>query len=248
MYNAAPSASAPVFLSARWEHLLMLNYPADPAALAPLVPAGTELDTFGGTHYVSLVGFRFLDTRVKGVPIPFHRDFDEINLRFYVRRDAGSEVRRGVVFVREVVPKRMIATVARVLYGENYSAHPMRSTVEPPRGAEPGRVEYTWRSRGEWLGIGAGVVGEPAMPDDDSEQTFITEHYWGYSRTRSGATVEYRVKHPRWAVWDATDPTATGDFAAFYGPGFAEALSAPPSSAFVAVGSPVSVRDGRKIA
>ncbi|HEX8362069.1 MAG TPA: DUF2071 domain-containing protein, partial [Longimicrobium sp.] len=90
------------FLAAEWRDLVMLNYEADPAALRPLVPAGTELDAWGGTTYVSMVGFLFLRTRVLGIPIPFHQDFEEVNLRFYVRRRGPEGWRRGVVFVREI--------------------------------------------------------------------------------------------------------------------------------------------------
>jgi uncharacterized protein YqjF (DUF2071 family) len=86
------------FLTAEWRDLAMLNYEIDAAVLRPFVPAGTELDAWGGRTFVSVVGFRFLGTRVRGVPVPGHRDFEELNLRFYVRRVADDGPRRGVVF------------------------------------------------------------------------------------------------------------------------------------------------------
>ncbi|HKD03053.1 MAG TPA: DUF2071 domain-containing protein, partial [Terriglobales bacterium] len=119
-----------VFLKADWRNLAMLNYEVEPSVLAAFVPAGTELDRWNGRLFVSLVGFRFLRTRVWGLPIPLHCNFDEVNLRFYVRRMEGSEIRRGVVFIREIVPRRAIATVARNLYGERYVALPMRHRLE----------------------------------------------------------------------------------------------------------------------
>lgn len=224
----------------------MLNFAVDPAVLAPLVPRGTELDAWDGTTYASLVAFDFLDTRVKGIPIPFHRDFDEINLRFYVRREAADGPRRGAVFVREVVPRAAIAWVARTLYNENYVALPTRSSFEP--GADGGgSVSYGWRHRGEWLRLAADYSGSPALPVAGSEEEFITEHYWGYSAQRDGGTVEYRVEHPQWGVWSVDSYEMEGDFAGFYGPRFASALAQPPRSVFVAAGSRVKVRQGERL-
>src|SRR5262249_55610023 len=127
-----------VFLTAEWRHLAMLNYAVDADMLRPFVPRGTELDFFGGRAYISLVAFRFLNTKVLGLPVPGHRDFDEANLRFYVRRPAGREMRRGVVFIREVVPRRMVAAVARWAYNEQYVARPMWHDVTSSR------VAYGW--------------------------------------------------------------------------------------------------------
>ncbi|HEX7980960.1 MAG TPA: DUF2071 domain-containing protein, partial [Gemmatimonadaceae bacterium] len=117
--RATNRATRSAFLTAEWRWLVMLNYEVPPEVLAPYVPRGTSLDLWQGHALVSVVGFRFIETRVIGVPIPFHRHFDEVNLRFYVRRELpGGEARRGVVFIRELVPKPMIAWVARALYNE----------------------------------------------------------------------------------------------------------------------------------
>lgn len=229
---------APVFLTANWSQLAMLNWVVDPAILRPRVPAGTTLDTFAGETWLSMVGFQFLDTRVLGVGIPFHRDFDEVNLRFYVRREVGSEVRRGVCFVKEIVPRRAIAAVARALYGERYVALPMRHELSPER------VAYSWRFRGRWHTLGVRPVGPPAPCAPDSAEAFITEHYWGYAAQRGGGTVEYRVEHPPWLVRQVEHATFTCDAGRLYGPEFAVALSGPPRSAFLAEGSPVEVRRG----
>jgi uncharacterized protein YqjF (DUF2071 family) len=237
----------PPFLTARWHTLVMLNYEMAPDLLAPLVPEGTELDTFEGRCLASVVGFRFVDTRLLGVPIPFHRDFDELNLRFYVRRSEGDEVRRGVVFVREVVPRRAIAWVARWSHGERYVARPMGHLlqVDPERGGSAG---FRWQARrgGPWCELRATFRGAPVLPEAGSEEEFITEHYWGYAQQRQGS-VEYRVEHPQWRVWPARESSLSGDLSPLYGPDLAAALTGPPCSAFVAEGSPVSVHWGRRI-
>lgn len=231
-----------IFLTAEWRHLLMVNYVVDPAALEPLLPAGTDLDLWRGRAYVSVVGFRFLNSRVLGVPVPFHRNFDEVNLRFYVRRHANGEWRKGVAFIKEIVPRRAIAFVARTLYNENYVRMPMRSAV-----TVPGPVRYEWWHAGTWEGVAATVIGEPAIRGPDAEEAFISEHYWGYARQPDGSTVEYGVEHPPWRVWRCEDAALTCRAELLYGERFGKVLTGPPVSAFLADGSPVVVRRGLRL-
>jgi uncharacterized protein YqjF (DUF2071 family) len=236
------AATRRAFLTASWRNLVMLNYEIAPESLQPLVPAGTSLDSFEGRTLFSIVGFRFLDTRVLGVALPFHRDFDEVNLRFYVKRELpNGEVRRGVVFVRELVPRFAIALVARAIYNEPYRTVAMKSVSPIGQSGSPGRIEYAWRTSGHWQHVGATTVSMPAVAAPESEATFVTEHFWGYTRQRDGATVEYEVEHPPWRVWDASAPTLDADVIGVYGSAFANAFTSPPRSAFVAEGSPVTV-------
>jgi len=230
------------FLTAEWRNLLMVNYAVDLGVLLPHLPTGTQVDLWQGRAYVSVVGFRFLNTRVLGVPIPFHRNFDEVNLRFYVRRRVGDEWRKGVVFVKEIVPRWAIAFVARTIYNENYVRHKMRNSVNIP-----GEVKYEWRHSGTWERIGAAAVGESFAPSAESEETYITEHYWGYAKQRDGSTVEYGVEHPPWRVWRCESPEFVADVGRLYGAAFEPFLKAKPASAFLAEGSPVVVRRGLKL-
>ena len=233
------------FLTAKWRDLIMLNYEVDPALLLPHVPPGTQLDTWSDRTFVSLVGFLFLDTRILGVPIPFHCNFEEVNLRFYVRREAQGEVRRGVVFIREVVPRFAIAAVARAFYNENYVALRMSHTMES---GDNGRtVEYGWKAKGGQNRMSLTTCGEPLLPAADSEEQFITEHYWGYARQRDGGCVEYRVEHPAWRVWQAKSGGFEGDMRLYYGNELASVLSRHPNSAFLAEGSAVKVYRGKRI-
>jgi uncharacterized protein YqjF (DUF2071 family) len=238
------------FLSAEWRHLVILNYEIDPAALRPLVPRGTELDSWNGRTFVSVVGFLFLRARVLGVPIPFHRNFEEVNLRFYVRRQACGESRRGVVFIKEVAPRAAIALVAKWCYNENYVTLPMRSQVQLPDASNGmrGAVVYAWGSRPKASSVGAEFHGEPSRPGPGSEEEFITEHYWGYVTQRDGSAMEYRVEHPPWQVWRASEACLDCDVEQFYGRAFRHALSGRPSSAFVADGSAVAVYRGERLA
>ena len=216
---------APSFLTARWRYLLMMNYDIDPEILQPYVPAGTELDQWNGRTIVSMVGFFFQDTRLKGLIIPFHRHFDEINLRFYVRRRHGDDVRRGVVFVKEIVPKIAISTIARVVYNEKYVRRTMRSKILVPPGKPQGLVHYEWRYWWKWNGLFAKFDQDKAyLPAPGSEEEFITEHYWGYAAQRDGGTVEYQVEHPQWRVWQALEARFDCNIAQNYAPVFVEAL------------------------
>ncbi len=233
---------APVFLTAEWRTLAVLNYAIDPAALAPWTPRGVELDLWQGDAVVSLVGFLFRGCRVFGVAWPGLRDFEEVNLRFYVRRKAGDGWRRGVVFVKEIVPSRVVALAARAFYNERYVAMPMRHRV-----AE-GCAEFGWRHRGKWEGLSATTRGELAPIAPGSEEEFIFEHYWGYARRRDGGVTEYAVEHVPWRVWQAESAALDCDAARLYGPAFADALARPPRSAFVAEGSAVCVRRGVRCA
>jgi uncharacterized protein YqjF (DUF2071 family) len=225
----------------------MLNYVAPEELLAPLVPAGVDLDRWRGTLFVSAVGFLFRDTRVLGVPVPAHRTFPEVNLRFYVRRDVADETRRGVVFVRELVPRPAIALVARVLYNEPYRALPMRYAITADAARGSTMREYAWRASTEWTRLSARTIGPSRILETESEEEFITEHYWGYTRQRDGGTVEYRVSHPRWNVWTATEARLDGDLTQVYGDAFARVLDGPPRSAFVADGSAVVVNSPVRI-
>jgi uncharacterized protein YqjF (DUF2071 family) len=235
------------FLTAEWRHLLMLNFEISPEILRPYVPRGTEIDTWNGRTFASVVGFRFLYTKLLGLPIPFHRNFDEVNLRFYVLRREGAEWRRGVVFVKEIVPRWMVSCVARTVYNENYVTHRMRHQVEVPGLDTFGRVCYEWKNEGRWQRIAARISGEPSPAASESQEEFITEHYWGYTAQSDGGTVEYEVEHPPWRVWQAQDVDFDCDVKALYGPDFASALSGKSSSAFVADGSAIVVRKGRRI-
>lgn len=226
-----PWLSAPL-LTARWVDLVLLNWTVHPSLVLPLMPPGTELDLWHGAPVVSLVGFRFLDTRVLGVPLIGHRTMHEVNLRFYVRRrhEDGS-VRRGVVFVRECIAYPLVTMAARLLYQEPYVTTPVEHQVD---GAG---LAYRWKVHGGWCEA-RGRQGEVADP---TEAAFITDRPWGYTALASGRTAEYHVYHTSWRVRRLEDAAASGDTAPLYGRGLATVLATPPRSAFVADGSAVRV-------
>lgn len=225
----------------------MLNYPIAREVLEPLVPAGTGLDTYQGVAYVSLVGFLFTRTRLLGAPVPFHQSFEEVNLRFYVRRFSGEDWRRGVVFVKEIVPRAMVALVARAVYNENYVALPMRHSIGQGSGGAVTHVEYAWEFNGVWNRLAGAVAAPMRETAPGSLEEFIAEHYWGYAKQKDGGSMEYQVEHPRWTVAPVSDPAFEGDVTTLYAPAFGDALRQRPASAFLAAGSPVKVFRGERI-
>jgi uncharacterized protein YqjF (DUF2071 family) len=229
------------FLTAKWENLVMANYAIEPALLTGLLPTGTELDLYEDKCYVSLVAFMFRDTRVLGFHIPFHVDFEEINLRFYVKREIDGEVRRGVVFIKELVPKFAIAFVARTLYGEPYEAVSMRHDESRNRHAYSfmlGRREHAIEAEtGDSLGV----------PDEASEGSFIIEHYWGYTKRGSQRTDEYKVEHPKWELFPVVNCGINIDFRQTYGSHFAFLTDRRPDSVLFAKGSEIAVYKGKPI-
>jgi uncharacterized protein YqjF (DUF2071 family) len=235
-----------VFLSAEWRDLVMLNYEVDRKLLNDYVPPGTVLYSFDGRTYVSLVGFQFRRTKLFGsLPVPFHSDFDEVNLRFYVRRKEGNEDRRGVVFIAEIVPKRAVAQIARLAYGENYICLPMKHCVNTNGTTKT--AEYEWQLNGAWCKLYAHASAAPALAEEGSLEQFITEHYWGYSTRRKGGSLEYHVSHAPWNVWTSTAAGFEGDASGLYGLELGKVLQRRPDSAFIADGSPVIVFAGKKI-
>lgn len=235
------------FLTAQWRYIAMLNFEVGESVLAPLVPKGTELDDLKGRHFVSLVGFLFLDTHVLGLPAFLHQDFEEVNLRFYARRRVDGQQRHGVVFIRELVPLPLVAGVARLTYNEPYRTVPMRHSIVKTD-AELQSVEYQFGGPVDLCQLGIHVEGEPSRIKPGSEEEFFSQREWGFTRQRDGGTVEYRVDHARWNVWSASGCQLDGSIGEFYDEPFASILSEAPASAFVADGSAVVVHMPQRIA
>ncbi len=235
----------PVFLRAAWHYLIMANYAVDPKILEPWLPVHTELDFFQGQAYASIVGFRFLNTRILGIPVPFHQNFTEVNLRFYVRRQADDgHWRRGTVFVSELVPKPAVAFLANTLYREQYAYAPMRYDIQHL--PEELRVYYRWKKYRQWHHLYARAAAHPQAMQEGSIEEFIAEHYWGYNRFSKQYTMEYAVEHPRWMYYPVKDFGIKADMAKLYGNAFEPYLQ-QPSSVFVLHGSDVLIRQGDKL-
>jgi uncharacterized protein YqjF (DUF2071 family) len=233
------------FLEAQWNNLLMLNYEVDPNILQPYLPPATVLDLWQGRALVSMVGFMFNETKVLGVKWPFHVNFEEVNLRFYVKHFDGNVWKRGAVFISEIVPKSLIALIANKLYKEHYQALPMRHS-QLIKGDHT-EFLYEWKLKGRWNKLGATVSNELKDIQPGSPEEFIFEHYWGYNKLTENKTMQYQVEHVSWQIAQVTDFIFDADIAALYGKEFFPFLSRKPVSAFFANGSEISVRIGEKI-
>lgn len=224
------------FLTAVWSNLCLVTYPVEPGQLQPRLPDGFELDTLDGQAFVSLVAFDFLQTRVKGIKWPGFVNFPEINLRFYVRDPSG---RRGVMFVRELVPSGLIAWVARTIYNEPYAATPMRSNVSTEDGTMTVAHDWSWEGRAHSLRVTADAAAK--MPPESSTEHFFKEHQWGFGISRGGKTLVYEVRHPHWKVHEVNDLELDVDMGQLYGAEFAGLNDIEPYSVVLAAGSEIEV-------
>jgi uncharacterized protein YqjF (DUF2071 family) len=231
---------ATTFLQAEWRKLLMLNYAVNADLLTSYLPAKTELDYWNDTCYISLVGFMFLNTRLRAIPIPFHRNFEEINLRFYVRYKNKDEWKRGVVFIKEIVPKPALTFVAQKFYKENYVTMSMKHKWVDE--GDTLSVEYAWKYK-EWNSISAVANNSLEMINTGSEEEFITEHYWGYTKIDNSTTNEYKVEHPTWQVYKVNTYNISVDFGKVYDDRFKHLNTLTPRSVFLAEGSSIKVNN-----
>lgn len=228
------------FLTARWSDLAILTYEVPPSLLTPHLPAGLTLDTRGGAAFASLVAFDFLDTRVWGIPWPGFRKFPELNLRFYVKQGH----RRGVVFIREFVPRPLVSWLARAIYHEPYLVAPIESKVDDGASAVATARRLRWHGRDHRIEV---TGDKPAVPPaTDSDEHFFKEHHWGFGRSRGGRTLAYEVKHPPWEIYPVRSWSLDLDWVSVYGPGWGELAHEKPASVMLAAGSYVSVFPGAR--
>lgn len=171
------------FLKAEWRKLLMANYAVDAEILKTYLPKHTELDYWNGACYISLVGFMFLNTSVKNIKFPFHINFEEVNLRFYVKYKSGNDWKRGVVFIKEIVPKRILTFVANTIYKEKYETLPMSHKWESKDDSL--LVQYQWKKAGKLNSFLAHTHLNLFDIKEGSEEEFITEHFWGYTKIQT---------------------------------------------------------------
>jgi uncharacterized protein len=230
-----------IFLKAEWRKLVMVNYAVDPNLLTEYLPHKTELDIWNNTCYVSLVGFMFVNTRLLGFKIPYHTNFEEVNLRFYVRYKSAEGWRRGVVFIKEIVPRYALTFVANTIYRENYET--MRMNHRWVLDQDSQLVEYKWRKH-SWSSMQVTTAKEAKPIVVNSEEEFITEHFWGYTKLSTTRTSEYQVEHPRWDVYEVKDFKVDVDFQDVYGKQFSFLATEKPKSLYLAEGSEILVRKG----
>jgi uncharacterized protein YqjF (DUF2071 family) len=233
------------FLSAEWRNLIMANYRVDPALLQTYLPCHTELDVFNNEHYISLVAFLFKNVKLRGIAFPFHTCFEEVNLRFYVRYKENNIWKRGVVFMKEIVPKRMVSFIANTIYGENYATHSMKHDWKETK--DELNINYRWKVKHEWNYINCIAEREPAPIVGDSFEAFITEHYRGYTFINKHCTGMYEVAHPEWRIHKVKTYNIRCDAKILYGSAFEGALGQLPQSVFLAEGSAVKIMKRVKI-
>lgn len=230
-----------IFLKTEWRKLIMINYEVQPALLLPFLPKGTELDSWNGKYFISIVGFKFLNTKVKGIKFPFHSNFEQLNLRFYVKRKIKNEIRHGVVFIKEIIDKPLVKLIARALYKENYVSMPMQHQWDINN--KNLSISYRWKQHNKWNDISITAKNELTDSKTNSEERFIAEHYWGYIQVSKSKSYEFRVEHPPWKIYQLKSYSMNVDFKATYGKAFECLQNQQPSSTFLVEGSEVFLGD-----
>lgn len=229
------------FLKAEWRKLLMINYEVNPEILQPYLPNGVELDFFEGKCYISVVGFMFLNTKLLGLKVPYHIDFEEVNLRFYVKRKVGGKCKRGVVFIKEIVPKPALTFVANTIYKEHYQTLPMKHHWQINK--DDLHVTYQWKTKKKWNTISVETLAKSKPIAPNSVIEFIAEHYWGYSKINDKRTTEYEVTHPIWEFYPTKNFTVDVDFETNYGKNFSFLKEKQPNSVMLLEGSEITVEN-----
>lgn len=228
-----------VFLKAKWENIIMANYQIEPELLLPFLPKGVSLDLHQGKAYISLVGFLFKNTQLFNVPIPFFGSFEEINLRFYVVRNEGGILKRGVVFINETIPYRLVAWIANKLYKEHYTVVPTKHQLISS--SETNHIKFEWLLQKKWNTIAVDFDSKTESMKTDSLEKFIYEHYYGYTKINEHQTEEYQLRHPSWKTHKVTNYKIDCDFEAMYGKSFSILNQTQPSAVFIAEGSDVAI-------
>lgn len=231
------------FLKAEWRKLAIINYEINPEILLKYLPEGTELDFYHKKCYVSLVGFMFLNVKLIGLSIPFHRNFEEVNLRFYVKKKEGKKWNRGVVFIKEIVPKPALSFVANLIYREHYKTMPMKNSIHEKD--KELLVKYSWRDK-KWHSIEITAENQPLKMESDSEFEFITEHYFGFTKNKN-RTSEYEVYHPKWNYYLVKNYQLEVDFQKIYGNDFESLNHKNPISAMLVEGSEIEVKTKKEL-
>jgi uncharacterized protein YqjF (DUF2071 family) len=233
-----------IFLTAEWRKLILINYVVDKDLLLKYLPPFTELDDFEGKYYVSIVGFMFTNTKLLGLKIPFHGKFEEVNLRFYVKYNENGVWKRGAVFISEIVPKPMITLVANTIYQEKYSTAAMKHNWFEENNQFS--IEYAWKNK-KWNKFSVIADNKSEEMKSGSEEEFIAEHYWGYTKINDQTTSEYEVGHPKWQIYPIKSYHIEIDFLENYGPDFAHLKNEKPNSVILAEGSDIFVKKGKKL-
>ena len=228
-------------MTADFRYLIFANYAVDRELLEPRLPDGVQLHLLNGKAYLSLVAFLFENLHVQSLPAPFHQQFEEVNLRFYVRsRKDHNEEKNGVVFIREIVPKAMLAAAARVLFNEKYMTLPMEHHFQTGH-EQINTVEYSWQT-GKKSFIRVAFKNDWRYPETGSSQHFFMTRPYGFTRLEEGGTNEIQMEHPLWRVASVLDFATDYDIPSVFGEEFVPFLTLRPASIFVAEGSKVEVQ------
>jgi hypothetical protein len=124
----------------RWS--LVLTYAFPQRILAPLLPAGLELDTYGEWGFLAIALVQTENLRPKGLPRALGRDFFLSGYRLFTRfARPGKQSLRGLWILRSDTDRRAMVTLGNVFTHYGYRL----AQVEAVR--EGSRLEVAVRTR-----------------------------------------------------------------------------------------------------
>ena len=238
MTKAMRGVKGPLMTGA-WKDLLVASYEVPKEALQPYLPEGVELDSWNGKHYMSLVALQCQDIQGLGVKVPGGDNFEQVNLRFYAKRNTPEGEKKGAVFIKQIVASEVVAFASKALLNESVSTASMSHKLTEE--TAEGEVSYRWDVNGTTSEMSAHRVGQAKPLVEGSQEEFLLENYNGFSVQRDGQTIEYKVEHPPWKTYEAANPVIDVDAVGLYGKELAKYLSGPPSSVIIVDGSKTAV-------
>ena len=222
-------------LTAYWTNLLAATFEADETLLNKFLPRGTELNTWHGKYLISIVAFMFSKPAILNISAPFYRSFEEINLRFYVRYKENDQWKKGVVFIKEIAPARIIGLTAGWLYQENFIYLPLKHKFYANNKCQ--YISYSCKVKNQWGHLNMVCSSKDNEPGSERVQTFVRDHYWGYTKKSNNNTAEFLIEHRLWKIYQATDYDLNLNIGEIYGKDFTDLFLQKPISVILMDGS-----------
>lgn len=239
-----------VSYQASWHDMVVINFDIEPRIVEMHLPPGLEVDLYNDHSFISLVALKCRDTVIKGIRIPFHSNYAQLQLRCYVKRTDGDTTRRGTFFIKRFVPSRRVARLMSWWTGQKYQHMRIRTHVSGFQETDPNimpEAQYECFVNGRWNKIKIKARSQRRKLRPESKDQFILDHQYAYYSDGKN-TFEYLVDHPPWLIWDAASGALDCDVEALFGKEFARPMKHRPSSVMLARGSDVTVYQSTKIA
>lgn len=226
-----------------WRNVVHVNYQIAPEVLHPYLPPRTEILLFQNKCFITLTALVYDQVKFKGLNIPLHREIPEVNLRFYVSAADGSKSKNGVVLLKRIIAKPLLAFAGQLLFQEQYAVMPISYFVR--KQSTERLVKYFWKNNppyGEWHSLSVKTSHSSIAFNEDDQVAFLTKPTLRFSGGRSMRTrvseIEYKVTN----VFEVDDYQLDVKFSVLFGGKFQFLSRQKPESVYLLEDSEVTVR------